>query len=304
MDKPIHQPQPISESELAELTRAGRWMNSYRLPGGHLTRPLGGGSVKDRRKTQLVQSFAVSGKTVLDIGCSEGMYSFYMAEKGATVLGLDLDETRIRKADFVRRALGFENVRFAAGNILDPRDQKHLSKVDLIVAWGFLHRIPDPFTALSLMASRCDSISLEWRMPAMLFPPGFGAATRGRSEVGERLAAAGTAPATDNWAAETPLSAAAEYWRLNVGAVISMLQPFGFSRFSTYTIRNETTWRNVIVSWTKLLAHHLVRRNSLLYWGPSRRIHLLAEKRPVILSAARPGECAFTPAPWDGRFGA
>lgn len=297
-------PRPYSESELDELTREGPWLTPYRLPDGRLTRPAGGrGSVKDRRKTRLVQSFDVRGKRVLDIGCSEGVYSFYLAEQGATVLGLDLDEKRIRKADFIRRALGVESVRFESGNILDPGYRESLAKVDFILAWGFLHRIPDPFTALSLMGSLCDSISLEWRMPALLFPPGFCGATCGQPAVGERTPAAKAGKTGEAWSAETAVSDAAEYWRLNIGAVNAMLRPSGFGHFTACTIRNETNWRHVALHWARFLAHQVVRRNAPQHWGPSRRVHLLAEKKPAVRPSGGGDQGPFTPAAWDGRFG-
>lgn len=300
MEQKANSPQAYSADELEALTREGHWLTPYRLPDGRLTRPAGGqGSPKDRRKTRLVQTFDVQGKTVLDIGCSEGVYSFYLAEQGATVLGLDLDETRIRKADFIRRALGFQQVRFETGDILDPAFRKTLQPVDWILAWGFLHRIPDPFTALSRMGSLCECLSLEWRMPAMLFPPGFSGATHGRPAGKARPAAA----AAGDWTPETAVSDAPEYWRLNIGAVNAMLRPGGFRRFTASTIRNESSWRQVAGHWAAFLVHLALRRDAPLQWGPSRRIHLLAEKNPAGAPNRLSESGSFRPAVWDGRFG-
>lgn len=111
----------------------------------------------------------VAGLRILDMGCSDGFYSFYLAEMGANVLGVDIDERRIRKANFIRQQLKMDNIQFDCGNILDPNFQSKLPQFDVVFAWGFLHRVADPFNALNALAAKADSVVLEWEGPLLPF---------------------------------------------------------------------------------------------------------------------------------------
>jgi SAM-dependent methyltransferase len=60
------------------------------------------------KKLKLPSTF--KGKTVLDIGCSEGFFSIEAARRGAKkVLGLDVNKDRLEVANLVKKAWGFEN---------------------------------------------------------------------------------------------------------------------------------------------------------------------------------------------------
>ena len=51
----------------------------------------------------------LNNKTVFDIGCNEGFFTLEMANRGATVTGLDVDEVRLEKAEFIRALLAPTN---------------------------------------------------------------------------------------------------------------------------------------------------------------------------------------------------
>jgi 2-polyprenyl-3-methyl-5-hydroxy-6-metoxy-1,4-benzoquinol methylase len=83
------------------------------------------------------------GKRVLDVGCGHGALSVEIAQAGATVLGVDLDEFRI---DFANRNLNgrfpelMERVRFRAVNALTlPVDEPF----DVIVSKDTFEHVAD-----------------------------------------------------------------------------------------------------------------------------------------------------------------
>jgi len=66
-----------------------------------------------------------SGKTVVDLGCNFGFYSFYAARKGAArVVGIDSDPNVIRGCQILARHYGITNVAFRVGDFIygDVRD--------------------------------------------------------------------------------------------------------------------------------------------------------------------------------------
>jgi SAM-dependent methyltransferase len=60
----------------------------------------------------------VSGRTVLDVGCSCGFFAFEFCRLGAkAVTGLDIDSTNVERATFSASVLGLQNARFVAGDV-------------------------------------------------------------------------------------------------------------------------------------------------------------------------------------------
>lgn len=293
-----------ADQELKDLTSEADWLSPFRLPDGRYTRPPKKQSKhsKDFAKTRMIRSFDVTGMSILDIGCSEGMYSFYLADQGADVVGIDIDEKRIRKANFIKKTLGFSNVRFESGNILDPKYRVQLTNFDLILAWGFLHRIPDPFNTLITLGTLCNAISLEWRAPAMLFPIGFSGAVHSPRGVFEwknveQISLGGI----DNGPGPRG-SQLAYFWHLSPGAVAAITGRIGFNKFTVSTIKNEANILRVSANWMNFLLRYIVCRDKPFGWTPSRRVHMLAEKQPMTLQRKAENKRNIKVADWDGRF--
>jgi SAM-dependent methyltransferase len=159
----------------------------------------------------LIEMLDIRGKRVLDVGANEGFFSQYLAEQGAEVLGIDVDEHRIEKARFVQSLLQRPNVDFRVLDIYSP-DFAGLPSFDFCLCMGFLHRIPDPVTALSALAERCSLILLEWK-------------------------ALKAGPHDDAFAYFTPKPVdredyyGTEYWLLSYSAVERILRRLGFTHF-------------------------------------------------------------------------
>jgi tRNA (mo5U34)-methyltransferase len=91
----------------------------------------------------------LSGKTVLDIGCNAGFYSFEMQRRGASrVLGVDHDERYLQQAALARRQLGL-NERQVEFRRLEVYDVDRLAEqFDLVLFMGVFYHLKHPLFAL------------------------------------------------------------------------------------------------------------------------------------------------------------
>jgi len=96
-----------------------------------------------------------TGKSVLDMGCGDGTFTYTLIENGASrVLGLDPASVAIEMAR--ENSKGIANLSFDVGNIyeLDKLGQKF----DTIVLRGVLHHVPDAAAAVKMAATVADEI--------------------------------------------------------------------------------------------------------------------------------------------------
>lgn len=205
------------QKRVDELGALQPWNHNYALPHGVETRPgpqlsHGKNLVKLKRLGPLFESIGLQGKSVLDVGCNEGFFSLHMATKGANVLGIDIDEHRIEKARYVQTLLGEgRNVRFDCLDIYSA-EFKALDRFDLCLCLGFIHRVPDPFSAVAALADRSDMIVFEWK--ALKFGPHDEAFAYFSPKPIDQADYYGT-----------------EYWLLSYAALERILQRVGFRYF-------------------------------------------------------------------------
>ena len=99
-----------------EAAALGTWFHNLHLPDGTQTCPdhwLGDFPAFKWREVEASIPGDLNGWSCLDIGCNAGFYSFELAKRGATVLGIDLDERYLRQAAWAAKQYGFEDrVRF------------------------------------------------------------------------------------------------------------------------------------------------------------------------------------------------
>ena len=92
----------------------------------------------------------LTGKSVLDIGCNAGFYSFEMKRRGAArVIGLDHDQRYLEQARFAADVLGFEDIEFRLGEVWDVGSLAE--KFDLVIFMGVLYHLRHPLLALDLI---------------------------------------------------------------------------------------------------------------------------------------------------------
>src|SRR5947208_2709930 len=100
----------VVEQEIAELAP---WFHNLHLPSGHETAPDHPLGDFPRFKWQALASALpddLTGWRALDVGCNAGFYTFELARRGATVLGIDMDDHYLRQAKWAAGAVGLEVV--------------------------------------------------------------------------------------------------------------------------------------------------------------------------------------------------
>ncbi|MDB5953610.1 TIGR04290 family methyltransferase [Ramlibacter sp.] len=92
----------------------------------------------------------LTGKSVLEIGCNAGFYSFEMKRRGATrVLGIDFDDYYLNQARFASEVLGFEDVEFRRLSVYDLAALRE--RFDIVLFMGLMYHLRHPLLALDLI---------------------------------------------------------------------------------------------------------------------------------------------------------
>jgi tRNA (mo5U34)-methyltransferase len=92
----------------------------------------------------------LSGKSVLDIGCNAGFYSFEMKRRGAArVVGIDFDDYYLKQARFAAKVLGHEDVEFRKLTVYDVGVLGE--RFDLVLFMGLVYHLRHPLLALDLI---------------------------------------------------------------------------------------------------------------------------------------------------------
>ena len=203
-------------SKVESLGKMQPWNHNFRLAGGVQTRPgeftsHGKNEIKFERLKWLFDLIDLEGKDVLDVGCNEGFFSFFMSSEGASVLGIDVDEARVEKAKFIASLSSGDVPDFRLMDIYSS-EFASLKSVEFVLCLGFLHRVPDPVSAIAQLASKADMILFEWK-------------------------ALKHGPHTQSYAffSEKPIDEldyfGTEYWLLSYAALENILKRNGFSHF-------------------------------------------------------------------------
>lgn len=133
------------------ITELGPWFHNMRL-GDVQTAPdhfLGDYPQVKYERFRNALPHDLSGKSVLDIGCNGGFYSFEMKRRGASrVLGIDTDEHYLRQARFAAQISGLE-VEFEQMPVWDVASLGE--KFDLVIFMGVLYHLRHPLLALDLI---------------------------------------------------------------------------------------------------------------------------------------------------------
>ncbi|MGD0471824.1 MAG: DUF1698 domain-containing protein [Candidatus Velthaea sp.] len=188
------------------------WWHSIKFDGGLVT-PGKKTPKMLAREAELVFRYPVKGKSVLDIGASDGYFSFEAKRRGASrVLAMDWDGWRGRgyaSFNFAREAVGFV-IEDKIFNVHDLTPET-AGQFDVVLFLGVLYHLKDPLDALERIASVVtERLVLEThldarndRRPVMRFYPG--ATLNGDPS---------------NW------------WGPNVACVRAMLTEFGFKNIA------------------------------------------------------------------------
>jgi SAM-dependent methyltransferase len=222
----------VVRKKITQLGEIQPWNHNFNLAKGVQTRPgnfssHGKNEVKLRRLAKLFDVIELEGKSVLDVGCNEGFFSFFMQSKGAVVKGIDIDDQRINKAKFIKSVIAEETtVTFDKVDIYSAQF-KQLKKIDIVLCLGFLHRIPDPVQAIEAISEKTKMILFEWK-------------------------ALKHGPHTEAYAYFSPKNIdeedyyGTEYWLLSYAALEKILLRQGFKYF--YRVDDATQRRAILIA--------------------------------------------------------
>jgi tRNA (mo5U34)-methyltransferase len=146
--------QSALEARVHEL---GPWFHNLRL-GEHADVPTAPDHPLGDFPSNFWQFFKhavphdLSGRSVLDVGCNGGFYSFEMKRRGAVrVLGVDHDPVYLAQARFAREQLGLD-VDFMQGDVYDIDRLVGGEQFDYVVFMGVLYHLRHPLYALEKVA--------------------------------------------------------------------------------------------------------------------------------------------------------
>jgi len=130
-----------------ELNKRGKWYQPIDFRNGYFSKD--GDSSEKKWNTILKDNIpSLAGKRIIDIGCSNGFFSFKAMECGAShVLGLDKDQGAIEKAIFARETLTensdinySENVDFNVCDIA-TEDLRKYGKFNIVFMLNSLYKL-------------------------------------------------------------------------------------------------------------------------------------------------------------------
>jgi 2-polyprenyl-3-methyl-5-hydroxy-6-metoxy-1,4-benzoquinol methylase len=156
------------KKKVKELSQGQDWNHLFVLPGDVRTKrekvnSPGFSLNKAKRLKEIYETtVCLEGKTVLDVACSDGLFSIQCAKahNARSVKGIDLDELRIERAKFVKEVLKIPNVEF---NVQDLYSLSDDTDYDIVLALGLLHRTPDLETCIKKVCKIGSTVVLEFK---------------------------------------------------------------------------------------------------------------------------------------------
>jgi 2-polyprenyl-6-hydroxyphenyl methylase/3-demethylubiquinone-9 3-methyltransferase len=99
------------------------------------------------------QLAGLSGKQVIDVGCGGGILAESMAEKGASVTGIDLSDKALKVArlHLLESGQQVEYVSVAVESIAEERPETY----DVVTCMEMLEHVPDPASVVAACARLC-----------------------------------------------------------------------------------------------------------------------------------------------------
>jgi tRNA (mo5U34)-methyltransferase len=153
-DTPVDLPREIEE--------LGPWFHNLHLPDGTQTCPghyLGDFPAFKWREIAGSLPMDLTGWTCLDIGCNAGFYSFELAQRGASVLGIDLDDRYLRQARWAARQFGLQDrVRFERLQVYDLASRPQ--RFDLVLFMGVFYHLRYPLLGLDIVCQKVGRLML------------------------------------------------------------------------------------------------------------------------------------------------
>jgi 2-polyprenyl-3-methyl-5-hydroxy-6-metoxy-1,4-benzoquinol methylase len=104
---------------------------------------------------QLLQACggSLQGKRVLDVACNCGGFAVEAIKAGAEyALGVDIVDRYLDQANFIRDALGYENLEFRNVDVYDLSAET-VGTFDVVLCFGILYHLEDPIRGMKAMSN-------------------------------------------------------------------------------------------------------------------------------------------------------
>jgi tRNA (mo5U34)-methyltransferase len=139
-----------------DIEALGPWFHNLHLPDGRQTmpdHPLGDFPAYKWSEIAPHLPADLSGWSVLDVGCNAGFYSFEVARRGATVLGIDVSDHYLNQARWAAQVFGLEgrvrSMRRAVYELIREPGQ-----YDLVLFMGVFYHLRYPLLGLDVVAEK------------------------------------------------------------------------------------------------------------------------------------------------------
>ncbi len=133
------------------IAEHGRWWHQIELAPGIVTP----GDDSNRMKLPILDSLGLPqdmrGLRVLDIGCSDGYFSFAMEERGASVVATDFVPETYTGFATARKILG-SSVEYRMDNVYNVEPRTY-GQFDVVLFMGVLYHLRKPLAALDAIRS-------------------------------------------------------------------------------------------------------------------------------------------------------
>ena len=154
----------LIKKNIKELSIDQPWNHNYNLYGiytnNNQKKSIGNNEIKWERIKKFVD---FKDKNVLDLACSDGYFSIQSLLNGSSnVKGIDLDNIRIKRANYVKSLYNYKNINFKIQDIYNLNLNKE--KYDIILCLGLLHRIPDLDKLLNKISSSNSLLVIETKI--------------------------------------------------------------------------------------------------------------------------------------------
>ena len=265
------------------------------LPSGEVTVGARVPSTLRLSNARVACALQLKGKRVLNLGCAWGIHSCYMAATADEVVGIDHSAERIAIAESTRKALGVSNVSFKCGDFRDPLIFDGAAKFDLVIAWGFLHRISDIFALLDVLSPMADALSFEWRAPVLPLMHKLSLAYH--PTVGDALNPKNVGPPQrhdgSRYSEKRATGGGNEgqigFWEPTPGAVSAICRRFGYNhaRLLGYGEQFSSGTKTVAREWAVHLAKWMTGK-AIFHQIPLTRVHMIVEKSPCSIELKGP----------------
>ena len=151
-------PNDVAAEKQRRIEALAPWFHNLHLPGGVQTVPnhfLGGDFPAFKwREIEPWLPRDLAGWRVLDVGCNAGFYSFQLAERGASVLGIDVEPHSLAQAAWARSELGLEErVEFRCMEVYDIA--RSSETFDLVWFMGVFYHLRSRSTCLQKGRAAC-----------------------------------------------------------------------------------------------------------------------------------------------------